>query len=402
MINDFPYTNLHALNLDWILQEIKKLSDMEDQVNEAVEKAESAIEAAEAATEAVSGKLDINHDWPDKFVAYMSYQNIDGIVPFSKSADTETLAWRTDDGTIKAVDPIDDDDVATKSYVDNRALTPEALADVLVGSDTVSVDISEGGDQVVVKLDQDVIDELDGKVDADRSALADAGALTTLATAPASARIVGINAGNRQFSISIGSGLALSGSNVLSATGGGEGGNVPTPEEADAGKVLTVNAGGIGFGWQTPSGNAVQKVTANNILYGRILNEEAALPIATSSADANSIARRGTGGTLVVGNPTSNNHAATKKYVDDSILTVRPWPIALITLTGADTWSSTSDWTEITAAVTYGIIKMNPGSNDWYMPAYAKNMTSSILLRTYNGTAFQTYTINSDGTYTTA
>lgn len=335
----YPYSDLHELNLDWVLEKVKETEGLEDQIEEAIETAGAAEEAANNA---------------------------------AQTAQQATLLVQ------EAMEQIGNK--ASLDYVDTAVRT---ASDML--NDSIDA----------------VATEVEGKLDATKTALADTGALTTLASAPASARIVGINSENSQFSISIGSGLSLSGSNVLSATGGGQGGDVPTPGEADAGKVLTVNPGGIGFDWATPTGgNAVQKVTANNILYGRILNEEAALPIATSSADANSIARRGTGGTLVVGTPTSNAHAATKKYVDDSIATVQPWPIALITLTGADTWSSTSDWTDITTAVTYGIIKLNAGSREWYTPIYAINQTTSIIIKTYGGQGYNTYTINENGSYT--
>lgn len=264
----YPYSDLHELNLDWVLEKVKEAEGMSDEIEEAIETAGAAEEAANNAAQAAQQATNLVQEAMEQI------------------------------GSKASLD-----------YVDQAVRT---------SSDFLSESINA------------VAAEVDGKLDATKTALADTGALTTLSSAPASARIVGINAGNRQFSISLGSGLSLSSSNVLSATGGGEGGDVPTPGEADAGKVLTVNAGGIGFDWATPTGgNAVQKVTANNIVYGRILNEETPLPIATSSADANSIARRGTGGVLVVGTPSANNHATTKAYVDSAFNAAKPATIVL-------------------------------------------------------------------------
>lgn len=63
----------------------------------------------------------------------------------------------------------------------------------------------------------------------------------------------------------------------------------------------------------------VPVTTAVNRIYGTGVNgENYTYPLAGTSAPANSVAYRTTGGVVLVGTPTSDAHAATKKYVDDA------------------------------------------------------------------------------------
>lgn len=58
--------------------------------------------------------------------------------------------------------------------------------------------------------------------------------------------------------------------------------------------------------------------TGNNKIYGTgPAGQQQVYPLGGSSATENSVAYRTTGGVLKVGTPTDDDHAATKKYVDD-------------------------------------------------------------------------------------
>lgn len=65
----------------------------------------------------------------------------------------------------------------------------------------------------------------------------------------------------------------------------------------------------------------LDKVTATDN-YNRVYTvsntgEQTLLKVASGSVDIGTIAQRGVGGTLLIGTPTADGHAATKKYVDD-------------------------------------------------------------------------------------
>ncbi len=81
---------------------------------------------------------------------------------------------------------------------------------------------------------------------------------------------------------------------------------------------------------QTQINDKVDKVTGNYKIYGTDGSGGQTSYNMASIATANTIAYRTTGGVLNVGTPTADGHAATKKYVDDSIPTVND---ATITIT---------------------------------------------------------------------
>lgn len=91
-------------------------------------------------------------------------------------------------------------------------LTPEALAEILEGSETVVVDFNLEGDKLEVRLDNDY------KNICDR-------ALLVPMSAPADHKLVGIDTSNGQELIGIGSGLEISGGNLVATGGGGGGGS---------------------------------------------------------------------------------------------------------------------------------------------------------------------------------
>lgn len=58
IFEDFPYTNIHELNLDWLIKEVAKVNDKYDEIDEAVEtttvNAESSAESARQSTNVLS------------------------------------------------------------------------------------------------------------------------------------------------------------------------------------------------------------------------------------------------------------------------------------------------------------------------------------------------------------
>ena len=50
----FPYTNLHDINLDWILERVKMIDQFEDQIEAAQDTADAAQSAAETAMSAAA------------------------------------------------------------------------------------------------------------------------------------------------------------------------------------------------------------------------------------------------------------------------------------------------------------------------------------------------------------
>lgn len=89
-------------------------------------------------------------------------------------------------------------------------LTPEALAEILEGSETVVVDFNLEGDKLEVRLDNDY------KNICDR-------ALMVPMSAPAEHKLVGIDTSNGEELIGIGNGLALSNGSLIVSGGGGGG-----------------------------------------------------------------------------------------------------------------------------------------------------------------------------------
>lgn len=89
-------------------------------------------------------------------------------------------------------------------------------------------------------------------------------------------------------------------------------------QESQSGKFLTTNGTSASWGNIDLSGK-VDKISNVNIIYGtNYQGSQTGYGIASSSATAWSVAQRNADGVIVVGTPTSDDHAATKKYVDDN------------------------------------------------------------------------------------
>lgn len=99
----FPFTNLHELNLDWILAQVKKFSELippmesaVDTVQTALEDAETALEDAEQALEDANDAKEIAQDAKD--IAEQAAQGViaDGAVTTPKIADGAVTTAKLD------------------------------------------------------------------------------------------------------------------------------------------------------------------------------------------------------------------------------------------------------------------------------------------------------------------
>lgn len=90
--------------------------------------------------------------------------------------------------------------------------------DNIEGSDTIVFDLNEQGDKYQISIDQDVLDTISGKLNATKSAVATVGGLVIPSATPTEDLLVGIDTTNGQQNITIGSGLTLV-NGELSATG---------------------------------------------------------------------------------------------------------------------------------------------------------------------------------------
>lgn len=107
----FPYTSLHEINLDWILEQVKQFADLippmstaveevqslQGDVEQAVSDAQSALENANQAAETAAEALEVAEQAASGTIA-------DGAVITSKLADGAVTSAKIADGTIQSVD----------------------------------------------------------------------------------------------------------------------------------------------------------------------------------------------------------------------------------------------------------------------------------------------------------
>ena len=163
----FPYTNLHELNLDWILQQVKKFAElippMEDattNVQEALDKAEEALNDAEQAMEDAGDALTIAQDAKD--IAEQAAQGIiaDGAVTTPKLDDEAVTTAKIDDDAVTTAKI--DDGAVTTAKLDDESVTTAKLDDESVTTaklDDESVTTAKLGDESVTtaKIDDGAV-----------------------------------------------------------------------------------------------------------------------------------------------------------------------------------------------------------------------------------------------------
>ena len=124
----FPWANLHELNLDWILQQVKRLVDSNDEFND---KADYAVETADEA----------------KTIAEQAAQATiaDGAVTTQKLADGAVTGNKIAQATIQTGN-LSAGCVTTPKILDN-AVTTTKIADNAVTNDKIAgaIPISKGG-----------------------------------------------------------------------------------------------------------------------------------------------------------------------------------------------------------------------------------------------------------------
>lgn len=109
--------------------------------------------------------------------------------------------------------------------------------------------------------------------------------------------------------------LVLQDSLAFGGVGGGGGGGSGgvTDVKVDGTSVVTSGVANVNL-----SGK-LDKVTSNWKMYGTNgSGEQTTFTISTTGVGSNTVPIRGANGTVVVGTPSSDSHATTKKYVDDA------------------------------------------------------------------------------------
>lgn len=121
----FPYTNLHEINLDWILKEVKKFAELIPDMESASENVQQALddsaEALETANEA-------------KYLAEQASQAIvaDGSITTNKLADGAVTSAKIDTGAVTSAKLANS--AVTTTKINNLAVTEQKLANEAVTS----------------------------------------------------------------------------------------------------------------------------------------------------------------------------------------------------------------------------------------------------------------------------
>lgn len=149
---EFPYTNLHELNLDWILEKVKHFAELIPPMETAVEDVqalqtdvEQAVEDANQALEDAGEALETAEE--AKEIAEQAAQGTiaDGAVTTSKLADGAVTSAKILDGTIATVDIADEAVTsaklatgAAKDNIETNTLSGLKLLDSSIPTDKLS------------------------------------------------------------------------------------------------------------------------------------------------------------------------------------------------------------------------------------------------------------------------
>lgn len=141
----FPWSNLHELNLDWILAQVKKFADLVPPMSSAVETVESLSDDVEQAVEDAATALEdaneaIQTAEEAKEIAEQAAQGTiaDGAVTTPKLADEAVTTAKIDDDAV-TTEKIDDDAVTT-AKIDDGAVTTAKIANGAVTENKLSAE----------------------------------------------------------------------------------------------------------------------------------------------------------------------------------------------------------------------------------------------------------------------
>ena len=149
----FPYSNLHELNLDWILAQVKKFSElippMETAVEDVQQLSEDVQQAVEDAQQAVEDAGDAKEIAEEaKEIAEQAAQGTiaDGAVTTQKIADDAVTTSKLDDGAVTTAKL--DDGAVTTAKLDDSAVTTAKLNDGSVTYAKLDSDLSDMVDDI--------------------------------------------------------------------------------------------------------------------------------------------------------------------------------------------------------------------------------------------------------------
>lgn len=253
----------------------------------------------DGAIDYILNKLDINGIWIPQF-SMRGPQGLPGvsenvIIPNPEGLPTDVLKTIDVNGSVF--------EIVGKAEID-----VDDISELIEGSDTVVVDLNESEDKLQIRLDQDVIDEIDSKLDASKAAVSAVGGLVIPDAAPVNHKLVGIDNTNGQELIGIGDGLTIELGNLKVTSGGG--------------------------------GSYVEKTNTPNVLYGtNHLGETVSNYTVDTGSSFGSIPMRNLDNDIEVPLvPNSNKAASSKSYVDNK---VKNSTIALVGSDGATIGSFT-------------------------------------------------------------
>ena len=335
-INDYPYTNMTAQNIDWLIKAVVDLIH-EGKTDEEIKNAPGISEAYGAFCNA----------YP---YTNMTMQNIDWLISsvrelYDKEATLEenitkieaqmaTLQADVDNIVDKFGDKVDKLNVKNNVYVTDGSTPPkttgiqymesplEGTIPIRDGIGSLQVPTAQDATQAVNKGQMDTA--LDGKVD--KTALSN--------------RIYGTGSNGVPTLYTQTSGTATKYTIPLR----NDNGAIVAAPAQQGNEVVNLTQ------MDTALGGKLNKTTESFKIYGTALNGTPVMIGYSTEPKPDTIAFRSTNGVLKVGTPTADSHATTKKYVDNAIATA---PTGGWTTVIDKTW--TEDETASTAAYNISI-----------------------------------------------
>ena len=138
----FPYTNLHELNLDWILKEVKKFAELIPEMESAQENVQDAVNDASDAKQIATDALALIEQAVQGIVADNSITTsklVDGAVTNIKLADGSVTASKLDAGAVETA-KINDGAVTSIKLADG-AVTTSKIDDGSITWDKLYIDL---------------------------------------------------------------------------------------------------------------------------------------------------------------------------------------------------------------------------------------------------------------------
>lgn len=90
----FPYSDLHKLNLDWILQKVSQLDDFEKEINDFIDKTLPGVIKTEVNKQIISFAINTYYDSSNHSLVFY---------PYEKKTEVETSVHSIQNGTLTII-----------------------------------------------------------------------------------------------------------------------------------------------------------------------------------------------------------------------------------------------------------------------------------------------------------